>query len=103
MMVERVRAAMATNEDFQPYFVAYAMAEGTTPKVMAGRSRIYLFMVWIQAQWRAWEGLAPEHAKFCGEQRRRAFEGWLPERVVSLLKGRERTAGQATQPPGQPA
>jgi hypothetical protein len=76
-----------TATKYQPYFIAYAHAEGFTnpADVQArdttndGRFRGHLFMAWIQGQWRVWaaeNGVKEIRSNIHGQ----AFSAWLEAR-----------------------
>lgn len=43
------------------------------------------FLLWMHAQWRAFQSLSPAHAQLVGEEKQAAFDQWLVARVDAIV------------------
>jgi hypothetical protein len=72
--------ARADRDEWNPYFVAYAASEGTTPeRIPAGAAANCRFTIWMRAQWDAWLAETGIDRRF-RFRHAAEFEAWLFQR-----------------------
>lgn len=72
---------MASSEEYQPRFVAYAAATGRRPEDIVGPRENIRFILWIRERWEAWaktKGAASiEALRPLSDAQHVEFDGWL--------------------------
>lgn len=74
------RNAEPADEGWNPYFVAFARANGLSPEVQHERGKAIHFIIWMQRRWREYETFAQSKVG----QEHPGFATWLVQRAEDL-------------------